>query len=97
MSNPWIIAEQIVWSADSGEIRLYDALEGTFQTLNASGTAIWELVVEGLGTEEIAARLSSLYGEDDEAERKLIAEDVHAFLADLATRGVVSPATAAAP
>lgn len=92
MPNAWQIAEQLVWSADSGEVRLYDANEGTFQTLNATGTAIWALVLDGLDTDAIATRLADDYSDGDARERELIDRDVRGFIDSLVEQRILSPA-----
>jgi hypothetical protein len=85
----WQVSPDVVWlQADDG-VRLYDAAEGEFQTLNPTAAGIWLRVAGGEDTEEIVAALAEEYHAEDDAQRRLIAADVHEFLTDLGAKGLL--------
>lgn len=85
----WKVSPDVVWlQADDG-VRLYDAAEGEFQTLNPTAAAIWLRVAEGEETAEIVDALAEEYHATDDAQRQLIVADVHEFLTDLGEKGLL--------
>ncbi|MFD4501485.1 PqqD family protein [Streptomyces sp. NPDC058457] len=86
---PFDIASDVVWIPGDGEVRLYDARSGEFQTLNATEAEIWLLLSEGRGADEIGAEMVRRHAGDDAVRRRIVERDVHAFLASLQDRGLV--------
>lgn len=85
----WQIDPDVVWTESDEEVRLYNAASGEFETLNATGAAIWLLLAEGVGTAEAVERLVVTYGAGDAAQRALVETDVTRFVAELERRGLL--------
>jgi Coenzyme PQQ synthesis protein D (PqqD) len=83
------VCENVVWTDADDEVRLYDASNGEFRTLNCSAAQIWRLVASGRSADAIVAELATLFAEGDEHEAKLIARDVTEFIDALRQSGLV--------
>ncbi|MEU1789598.1 PqqD family protein [Streptomyces sparsogenes] len=92
------IATDVVWMADDGEVRLYDAGSGEFQTLNSTAAELWLLVSEGRTVDAIVAETVRRYALEDTVQADVVARDVRDFLDSLAGQGLLLAAdTAPAP
>src|SRR5690349_2209654 len=83
------IAPDVVWMADDGEVRLYDAHSGEFQTLNSTGAELWLLVSEGQPVNTIADRMAQRYAAEDTGQAAVVERDVREFLDTLAGQGLL--------
>lgn len=93
MSTRWSISEDVVWAGEQA-VRLYYVADGEFHTLNGTGSAIWNLVAEGLSTDEIVAKLAGEYSSGDPQERRIIESDVREFLREMSEKEALVPAAA---
>lgn len=98
------IAPDVVWMADDGEVRLYDAGAGEFQTLNSTGAELWILVSEGqtADADALASRMAQRYAAEDTGQAAVVVRDVREFLDTLAEQGLlladdVAPSGTAGP
>jgi len=64
---------------------LLDVEQGRMFSLNPVGSEILEMVERGLGEDEVACQVSSLYGQDLETVRA----DVHEFLGNLSEQQII--------
>lgn len=85
----WVVDTNVVWLDDGDEVQLYDTTQGVFQTLNATGTAIWRQLVALGDTEAIVSALAEEFGVVDDGYRTMITTDTAEFIADLAGRGII--------
>ncbi len=85
----WTVSPNVVWTQSGDEIQLYDTTAGEFQTLNASGTAIWRKVVDIGDQDAVVSALAEQFGAQDDHQRRLIATDTDVFLRRLAEQGIV--------
>lgn len=92
----WAISDDVVWAGDD-TIRLYYVTAGEFQTLNGTASLIWNLVAEGMGTDEIVAKLASEYSSGDPHERQLIEADVRDFLREMSDKDALVPVASSTP
>ncbi|MGH4029244.1 PqqD family peptide modification chaperone [Actinomycetota bacterium Odt1-20B] len=83
------IHPDVVWTADDGEVRLYDPAADQFHALNDTAAAVWLLLAAGRDTDALVGELVLRYGADDPARRRKVADDVEAFLDDLTARGLL--------
>ncbi|MDX3232154.1 PqqD family protein [Streptomyces sp. ME19-01-6] len=83
------IAPDVVWMADDGEVRLYDAGSGEFQTLNSTGAELWLLVSEGQPVNAIASQMAQRYAAEDTGAAAVVVRDVREFLDSLAGQGLL--------
>jgi hypothetical protein len=84
----WRVSSDVVWAGEDN-VRLYNVETGAFQTLNATGSAIWCLMAAGKDTAAIAEELTRrLAGGNREAYQE-IAMDVADFLRTLAIQDMV--------
>jgi hypothetical protein len=75
------------WREVEGEVVALDNRRGVYLSVNATGTALWPLLVEGAPHDALVARLQETFGID--AERA--GADVDAFVGDLAGRDLLDP------
>lgn len=80
------IADDVVYREHEGALVVTSLSAGGFVRLDDIGREIWTALADGLGVDAIVERLMAEYDVPAEACR----EDVRAFLADLAGRGLVS-------
>jgi PqqD family protein of HPr-rel-A system len=85
----WAVSPSVVWSESGDEIRLYDTVSGDFQTLNATGTAIWRRIADTGDQDAVVAALADEFGAQDDNQRHLIASDTERFIRGLADRGLI--------
>ncbi|MEV0944029.1 PqqD family protein [Micromonospora wenchangensis] len=85
----WTIASHVVWLDQADEIQLYDTNAGKFQTLNATGAAIWRRLVDNGDQDAIVTGLAEQFGAEDDNQRDLIAQDTDRFLVRLAEQGLI--------
>jgi PqqD family protein of HPr-rel-A system len=85
----WAVSPSVVWSESGDEIRLYDTVSGDFQTLNATGTAIWRRIADTGDQDAVVAALADEFGAQDDNQRQLIASDTERFIRGLADRGLI--------
>lgn len=83
-----INAPHVVHETIDGETILIHLGTGTYYSLDGTGAEVWELVVAGLSDGELAARLAARY----EAEPALVQRSVGAFVDELVTEGLLTPA-----
>ncbi|WP_405589943.1 PqqD family protein [Streptomyces sp. NBC_01190] len=84
------ISEDLVWIAEEGEVRMYDAASGEFRTLNSTAAEVWPLLAEGATTEAICTEMARRYAPEDPDWGAQVAQDVRTFLAGLAEEGIVT-------
>lgn len=68
-----------------GELIILDKAAGKVHQLNSSASFVWHCISDGLGTDEIALRLSEAYGIEHEAARI----DVEAVVAEFEALALV--------
>ncbi|MFI0731266.1 PqqD family protein [Streptomyces sp. NPDC021225] len=83
------IAPDVVWMADDGEVRLYDAGSGEFRTLNSTGAELWILVSEGQPVNAITSEMARRYAAADTGQTDVVVQDVRDFLDALAGQGLL--------
>lgn len=93
LNTRWTISDDVVWAGHES-VRLYYVSAGEFQTLNGTGSAIWNLVASGMSTQEIVDKLAGEYSSGDPQERRIIETDVGAFLHEMSARDALVPAAA---
>lgn len=82
------VATHVRTTADGDGAVLLDLERGVYLSLNRSGAAIWGELAAGAAPDEIAARIA------DRCAKPLaeVERDVHAFVDELARRGLVQAA-----
>jgi hypothetical protein len=85
-----ILNQAVVFAELNDEAILLNVETGIYYGLNPTGTQIWELLVEGLGEDEIIQRILADY----EVDAAQASADVAEFLGFLTTRGVAVDADA---
>jgi hypothetical protein len=78
------VAHQVV----GGEVVLVDLAGARMLGLNASGSLVWSLLVEGQDEEAIARALGERYGVDVATARG----EIRGFVGTLVTRGLITSA-----
>lgn len=68
-----------------------DSARGEYAEVNAVGTAILRLLIDGLDTDAVAARVAAEFAVTPD----VAAADCGAFCADLVARGLIEPVPAA--
>src|SRR5271168_4334958 len=81
-------APHVVHETIDGETILIHLGTGTYYSLDGVGAEVWELVAGGLSDGELAARLATRY----EAEPALVQRSVGAFVDELVSEGLLTPA-----
>lgn len=71
---------------ESGEVIVHDPKSGQMVVLNVVGAATLELIDGNRDVASIVAELAKVF---DDVAREDIERDVHAFLSDLAERGLI--------
>jgi hypothetical protein len=69
---------RVDWRLVEGEVIALDLEQSRYLSINATGAAVWPLLVEGATTSALEARLRERFGNVDS-----IGADVHAFLSEL--------------
>lgn len=72
-------------SAVGGETVILHLVNGTYYGLDVMGTRVWEMLKEGIGNDEICARIAADFGID----QSVVEADVRAFLGDLKAQDIV--------
>ena len=75
----------ISWRRIGDEVIVLDLRSNAYLSINQSGTALWDMLVDGATSETMAARLVSDFALDEERART----DVDAFVAMLSDRGLL--------
>jgi sensor domain CHASE-containing protein len=83
--NLKIRSDDLSWRQVEDEVIVVDLRSNEYLSINQSGTALWEMLVDGTTSETMAARLASDFGLDHDRART----DVEAFVAMLAERGLL--------
>lgn len=78
--------EDLSWRQVGDEIVVLDLRSNAYLSINQSGTALWELLVDGSTPATMEARLVSDFGVDDDQARA----DVEAFVAMLDEQGLLT-------
>ncbi|MGC0420027.1 PqqD family protein [Embleya sp. AB8] len=76
----YLIDSEVVWTPSDGEVRLYSARSGEFQTLNHTAAEIWLQLAETHSVADVIAELTRRHGADSPAQQALIARDVQEFV-----------------
>ena len=84
--NLKIRVEDLSWRQVGDEIVVLDLRSNAYLSINQSGTALWELLVDGSTPATMEARLVSDFGVDDDQARA----DVKAFVAMLDEQGLLT-------
>ncbi len=84
----YVVDPEVTFQELGDEPVLVHLSSGKIHHTNATGGRVWELLHEGLGTEEILERLA---GEFESTSDKLRA-DVEAFIQRLSTERIIQPA-----
>lgn len=79
------IATHIAWNNVGGELALFDARDGAYHALNASGAAIWRGIAAGRDEAEIVRDLAK----EHNAPLSEIQRDVREFLDLARTKGLL--------
>jgi hypothetical protein len=77
--------DDLSWRQVGDEIIVLDLRSNAYLSINQSGTALWDMLIEGSTPTTMTARLVSAYGVDEECARK----DVEEFVAMLDDRGLL--------
>jgi hypothetical protein len=78
-------ADGLLWSRVDDEVVLLDQRNDTYLGVNASGAALWQLLVDGCDRHQLVGRLMELYG-IDEAQA---GADVDSLIAGLGGEGLL--------
>jgi Coenzyme PQQ synthesis protein D (PqqD) len=71
-------AERVDWRLVEGEVIALDLESSRYLSINATGAAIWPLLVDGATKDALEVRLRERFGNVES-----IGDDVQAFLSDL--------------
>lgn len=82
-------SEAIEWREVEGEIVALDLRDQMYLGVNGSGTVLWPLLVEGADREALVGALVDTY----DIDTATAGPDVDAFVAMLAERDLLEPAT----
>lgn len=77
--------EELSWRQVGDEVIVLDLRSNAYLSINQSGTALWEMLVDGSTPATMAERLVSEFSVDEDRARA----DVDAFLAMLAERDLL--------
>ena len=80
------IREEILWKVVDGEAVVVNPESDNFFYFNKTGTAIWELLAENYGVEEILEKLSKKY----KTSQKKIQKDFEKFVEDLRKKELIN-------
>jgi hypothetical protein len=83
--NLKIRSDDLSWRQVEDEVIVLDLRSNEYLSINQSGTALWEMLVDGTTAETMSARLASDFGLEPDRSRT----DVEAFIAMLAERGLL--------
>ena len=78
--------DDLEWRQIDDEIILLDAREGTYLSINGSGTLLWRAIASGATREQLVKALVDTYGID---ERRATG-DAEEFVASLASQGLLA-------
>ena len=81
-------SDALLWSQVGDEVVLLDRRNDTYLGVNASGAALWPLLVDGCERAQLVGRLMELYGIDEQRADT----DVDSLIADLAGQGLLAAA-----
>lgn len=70
------IVQNISWKKLQDKVVAVNLTTGTYYTMNAVASAIWNLVAEGLSPEAVAAKLAEEYDRDEESILKDVNEQI---------------------
>lgn len=70
------IVQNISWKKLQDKVVAVNLTTGTYYTMNAVASAIWNLVAEGLSPESVAAKLAGEYDCDEESILKDVNEQI---------------------
>lgn len=70
------IVQNISWKKLQDKVVAVNLTTGTYYTMNAVASAIWNLVAEGLSPEAVAAKLAEEYDCDEESILKDVNEQI---------------------
>ena len=77
--------EDLSWRQVGDELIVLDLRSNSYLSINESGTALWQMLVDGTTVRGMTARLASDFGLDQDRATT----DVEAFVAMLAERGLL--------
>jgi hypothetical protein len=77
--------DDLSWRQVGDEIIVLDLRSNAYLSINHSGTALWDMLVDGSTPTTMTTRLVAAYGVDEERARK----DVEEFVTMLADRGLL--------
>ena len=77
--------EDLSWRQVGDEVIVLDLLSNAYLSINRSGTALWEMLVDGSTPTTMAARLVTDYGVEESRARS----DVEEFVAMLDDRDLL--------
>jgi hypothetical protein len=80
--------EAVTWRLVDGEVIVLDRRSWDYISINDSGAVLWQRLVEGATTPELAAVLVGAYEVDEERAMR----DAEAFVASLRERDLVEAA-----
>jgi hypothetical protein len=78
-------SDGVTWQEIDGELVILDMQSSAYLTVNAAGTALAKLLVEGSTPEAMAAALVEQFDIDESTAR----EDTASFVAQLVERGLL--------
>lgn len=79
-------ASWVSWVPSSGPLTLFDERDGSYHTLNRTGSAIWSALATGQQPDEIGAMLAASH----DAPLALVQGDVDAFVATSLEKGLLA-------
>jgi Coenzyme PQQ synthesis protein D (PqqD) len=77
--------EDLSWRQVGDEVIVLDLRSNSYLSINESGTALWQMLVDGSTPEGMTARLTTDYGLDQDTAQS----DVDAFVAMLTDLGLL--------
>ena len=77
--------DDLSWRQVGDEVIVLDLRSNAYLSINETGTALWEMLVEGSTAPTMASRLVADYGVEEGRARA----DIEEFLAMLARRGLL--------
>ncbi len=77
--------DDLSWRQVGDEVIVLDLRSNSYLSINHSGTALWELLVDGSTPDTMAARLVSEFGVDEGQART----DIEEFVAMLTKQGLL--------
>ncbi|GIH67934.1 PqqD family protein [Sphaerimonospora thailandensis] len=83
------ISDAVIWQETEDRVSLFHTETGDFNTLNETGSRIWQLVVSDGEREPIALKLSREFAGNNPAVSRRILTDVQEFIDMMLETGLI--------